>query len=282
MRTAFLRTAVLSTALVLSGHAVSGQQTSAPTGRLEFVALVTPASGRSEPARSLTFFLLTKSFHDIGLEALDKTPRPDFDGFVEHTAFSKELKAWMKREHTVTISGADFRRRLSDDDLIRIPEFFDAYVNGNSSGLNQGFPEPKYTAADRDADTKKYQKNHKDYEAQLRKYLALHPDSKEGMDSILEQRSPSNGWGLEMVQWNERAHALAVQTAQTDYLAAKTETNLEGRGAFQASPGTYWLSTLDGEALSGEQRLRWDLAVEVRAGEVTRVELSNLNASKKP
>lgn len=282
MRRAFVRATLVICAAALFVHVAAGEQSDAQTGRVEFVARVTPASGRTEPTRGLTVFLLTRAFREVESEALKKTPPPDFDGFVEHTAFSKELKAWMKREHTVTISGADFRRRLSDDDLIRIPEFFDAYVNGNSSGLNQGFPEPKYTAADRDADTKKYQKNHKDYEAQLRKYLALHPDSKEGMDSILEQRSPSNGWGLEMVQWNERAHALAVQTAQTDYLAAKTETNLEGRGAFQASPGTYWLSTLDGEALSGEQRLRWDLAVEVRAGEVTRVELSNLNASKKP
>ena len=246
------------------------------------MARVTPASGRSEPARGLVVFLLAKSFRDIGHEAEEKTPAPDFDGFVEHTAFSKELKAWMKRTHSATISGPDFRSHLSTEDILQVPEFFDAYVNGNLTALNQGFPAPKYTATDRDSDTKKYQKYHKDYEAQVAKYIAAHPDSKDGMDTILEPRDPSHAWGNEMLRWREQAHALAVQIAQTDYLAAKTETNLEGRGAFQALPGTYWLSTLEGEALAGEQRLRWDVAVVVRAGAVTHVELSNLNANKKP
>jgi hypothetical protein len=280
MRRTFLRAAVLLSAAALFVHA-AGQQADAQTGRLEFVAHVTPASGRTEPARGLTIFLLTKAFHDVESEAQKKTPPPDFEGFVEHTAFSKELKAWMKRERSVTISGPDFRKRVTEDDLIGVPEFFDAYVNGNLSGVNQGFPEPKYTNVDRDTDSKKYEKYHKEYEAQIRKYLALHPDSKDGMDTILEQRDPSPGWGLEVIRWRDQAHGLALQMAQTDYLAAKTETNLDGRGAFQASPGAYWLSTLDGEALAGEQRLRWDVAVEIRAGTVTRVELSNLNASKK-
>jgi len=281
MRRAFLRTTATAGVTALFVCSVAGQA-EPQTGRLEFIARVTPASGRTEPARGLTIFLLNKSFHDVEKEALEKTPAPDFEGFVDHTAFSKELKAWMKREHSVSISGPDFRSRLKTDDILQVPEFFDAYVNSNLSGLHQGFPEPKYTALDRDSDTKKFEKYHKEYEAQVAKYVAGHPDSKDGMDTILEQRDPSHGWGLEITHWQEQAYALAVQLAQTNYLAAKTETNLEGRGAFQASPGAYWLSTLDGEALAGEKRLRWDVAAEVRAGAVTRVELSNLNASKRP
>jgi len=269
----------LSAVTVFSSPAVFAQ--GADKGRVEFTARVMPASGRAEPARGLTVFLLTKSFHDINQEALGKTRPPDFDAFVDHTAFSKEMKAWMKREHTVTISGPDLIPHLKNDDILHIPEFFEAYMNGNLSGLNQGFPAPKYTVLDFEQNTAKYQKYHTEYEAQLTKYMMAHPESKEGMDTILEQRDPSKGWGVLLMQWGEKARALAVEIAQTDYLAAKTETNLEGRGAFQASPGTFWLSTLDGEALSGEQRLRWDVKVDVRPGETTPVELSNLNAEKK-
>jgi len=268
-------------AAVLPLRAVPAGQAPADKGRLEFVARVTPASGKSEPARGLTIYLLTKSFHEIDREAQEKTPPPDFEGFVNHTAFSKQMKDWMKREKTVSVSGPEVRNHLTNDDIINIPEFFEAYVNGNLSGVNQGFPEPKYTTLDRDGNTKKYQKYHVEFEAQLKKYMVAHPESKEGVDTIMEQRDPSKGWGVEVMRWQEKARALAVEIAQTDYLAAKTETDLEGRGAFQASPGTFWLSTLDGEALSGERHLRWDVKAVVRAGDVTRVELSNLNAERK-
>jgi len=268
-------------AAVLPLRAVPAGQAPADKGRLEFVARVTPASGKSEPARGLTIYLLTKSFHEIDREAQEKTPPPDFEGFVNHTAFSKQMKDWMKREKTVSVSGPEVRNHLTNDDIINIPEFFEAYVNGNLSGVNQGFPEPKYTTLDRDGNTKKYQKYHVEFEAQLKKYMVAHPESKEGVDTIMEQRDPSKGWGVEVMRWQEKARALAVEIAQTDYLAAKTETDLEGRGAFQASQGTFWLSTLDGEALSGERHLRWDVKAVVRAGDVTRVELSNLNAERK-
>jgi hypothetical protein len=273
--------AACAAALLVSAPSVPAQ-TSAERGRLEFVARVTPASGRAEPARGLTIFLLSKSYRDIRREADEKTPHPDQGAFIDRLLFSPELKDWMKKQHTVTIIGAEFRNRVSPDDLFRIPEFLDAYVNSNLSGLNQGFPNPKYNAEDRTLNPKKYEASRKTYEIQLRKYLALHPDSKDGMDTILGQVDPSNAWGIELMHRRERAHALALQLAQTDYFAAKTETNLDGRGAFDATPGSYWLSTLDGEALGGDLHLRWDVGAEVRAGAVTRVELNNLNAEKQP
>ena len=260
----------------------AGAQASSERGRLEFVVRVTPASGRVEPARGLTIFLLRKSYREIRREADDKTPRPDQDEFIDHLQFGPELKEWMKKQHSVIIVGPEFRQRVSADDLFRIPEFLDAYVNSNLSALNQGFPPPKYDSEDRTRNPKKYEANRKAYEVLLRKYLAAHPDSKEGMDTILGQVDPANAWGIELMHWRERSHARALEMAQTDYLAAKTETNLEGAGAFEAVPGAYWLSTLDGEALGGELHLRWDASVEVRAGAVTRAELNNLNAEKQP
>jgi hypothetical protein len=280
MRRSLLRASLLLVVAVISSQALHSGQAAADKGRLDFVVRVTPESGRTEPARGLSIFLLTKSFLDIEREAQEKTAPPDFDGFVDHTAFSKQMKAWMKREHTLSVSGPELDNHLKDDDIVHIPEFFQAYMNGNLSGLNQGFPTPKYTVLDLEHDTVKYQKYHVEYEGQLKKYMLAHPESKEAMDTILEQRDPSKGWALMMMQWGEKAQALAVEIAQTDYLAAKTETNLEGRGAFQTTPGTFWLSSLDGEALSGERRLRWDVKVEVRPGDTTRVELSNLNAEK--
>jgi hypothetical protein len=251
-------------------------------GRVEFVVQVTPASGRSEPARGLTIFLLTKSFRDIRREADEQTPVPDMNAFIDGLKFGPQLKDWMKKNHTVTIIGDEFRHRVTPDDLFTIPEFLDAYVNSNLSGLNQGFPQPKYNSEDRTLNPKKYEANRKSYELQLRKYLALHPDSKDGMDTILGQLDPTTAWTTEQAHRRERVRARALETVQSEYLAAKTDTNLDGRGAFEAAPGTYWLSTLEGEALGGDLHLRWDVSVQVRAGEVRNVELTNLNAEKKP
>ena len=257
-------------------------QGSAERGRLEFVIRVTPASGRFEPARGLTVFLLSRSFHDIRREVDEKTPLPDMNVFIDGLKFGPELKNWMKKNHTVTIIGDEFHKRVSPDDLFSIPEFLDAYVNSNMSALNQGFPQPKYNSEDRTLNPKKYEANRKVYEVQLRKYLALHPDSKDGMDTILGQVDPTTAWETELARRRERVRARALETVQTEYVAAKTETNLDGRGAFEAAPGSYWLSTLEGEALGGDLHLRWDVSVEVRAGTVTNVELTNLNAEKKP
>ncbi len=273
----------LSTALIGLTFAAAGAfaQGNNERGRLEIVVRVTPASGRAEPARSLTVYLLTKGYRDIQHEAEEDTPRPDLNAFVDGLKLSPDLRAWMKKNHTVAISGDEFRNRVTPDDLFRVPEFLDAYVNSNMSGLNQGFPEPKYSSEDRTANPQKYEANRKAYEVKLRKYLAQYPDSKEGMDTILAQIDPSTAWSTENAHWHERTHARALELVQRDYLAAKTDTDLEGRGAFEAAPGAYWLSTLDGEALSGELHLRWNVTVEVHPGTVSRIELTNLNADKK-
>jgi len=269
-------------AALLAAGAAAGNQDPATAGRLEFVVRVTPGAGRPEPARGLTIFLISKSFHDIGIEAEGKTSRPDQNVFIDHLEGSKDLKDWMKRQHSVTISGVEFRARVSADDLFKVPEFLDAYTKGNVSAMSIDFPKPKYKPSDRTKNPEKYEEKRKIYAVELRKYLEAHPASMEEMDTILEPKDPSRAWQVEEVKWRGRAHALALQLAQTEYLAAKTVTNLEGQGAFQAAPGEYWLSSLDGEALGGEHQLRWDVPVEVRPGRVTRVELSDLNNEKKP
>jgi hypothetical protein len=254
----------------------------AARGRVEFSVVLTPVSGRPEPARQLTVFLLRKPFREILRQSEEKTPQPSLDNFVAPLPLSKELKDWMKKHHSVTISGPEFRALLSVDELLQIPELLDAYVASNLSGLNQGFPEPKYSPDDRASNPKKYDAAMKLYAPKLRKYIAENPDSLEAMDTILNQIDPTPAWLILLDRWREQARLNALSAAQTQYLAAKTDTNLEGRGAFEAAPGAYALSTLDGEALSGNLHLRWDVPIEIRPGEVTRIELTNLNATKKP
>ena len=53
------------------------------TGRIEFMALVTPTGGQPEPVRQLTFYLLRKSVEDIRAEALQTAPAPALDKFID-------------------------------------------------------------------------------------------------------------------------------------------------------------------------------------------------------
>jgi len=269
-------------AWLLIAAAAAFAQAGPARGRVEFIVLLTPVSGRPEPARQLTIYLLRKSFREIQHDVEEKMPAPNLDAFVDALPLGKELKAWMKQHHTVTISGPQFRKVLTPDDLFHVPEFLDAYVASNLSGLGQGFPEPKFNPDDRIHNPKKYEAAMKTYEPLLRKYLAAHPDSLEAMDTILNQSDPTPEWQVVQGHWHEDARRTALAEAQTHYLAAKTDTDLDGRGAFEASPGTYTLSTLEGEALSGDLHLRWNVPIEIRPGLTTRVELSNLNSDKKP
>jgi hypothetical protein len=70
-----------------------------------------------------------------------------------------------------------------------------------------------------------------------------------------------------------------MHLAETKYLVARGETDLEGHAVLRGiPPGDYWLSTLDVEAAVGDVRVRWDAPVRVGAGMVTRLELSGSNA----
>jgi len=72
---------------------------------------------------------------------------------------------------------------------------------------------------------------------------------------------------------------LAPEFAQTKYLAARADTDLDGRASASGlAPGEYWVSTLNLDANAGDIRLGWDVRVAIRPGQTTRIELTNLNA----
>ena len=247
------------------------------TGAVEFVARVTPNAGRAESALQLQFYLLRKSFAEIRKEAEETEPKPDLDKFVDALEVSPELKAWMKRTRIVKLSGEEFARKMTVDDVFEVTEFFEAFIAQNAGDV--GFPTAKYTERDRAKNPEKYERLRKEYRAQLRKFAQQNPHVLVGIEIHLTNVDPGQRWARMESERRQRVRFRGLQLAQTKYLVAKTETDLEGRATFVNIPaGDYWLSTLESDAAAGDVRLRWDTPVKVTAGQVMRLELSNMNA----
>lgn len=252
-------------------------------GAIEFVARVTPTGGRAEPARDLSFYLLRKSLADIRLEAERNEPPQEMDHFIDGLEVSPALKTWMKKHHRVDLVGTDFTKLLTGDDITDVPEFLDAYKAQNGGAHGGGFPEPTFKEKDLKTKPEKYKREHDQYIDALHHYVAANPDTLNGLDAEFIDKNPSRRWAQVQAEQQHRAERRTLELAQTSYLAAKTDSDLNGRGALGSlAPGTYWITTLDTPALAGDVRLQWDLAVTVRAGETTRVELSNVNALDPP
>jgi hypothetical protein len=274
---------VCSTALVLGLLAVAmpARIAAQSAGGIEFTAQVAPTDGRPEPVRQLTFCLLRKSLDDVRQEAMQFEPMPEFDKFVDGLTLSAKLKAWMKKNHTTQFAGTDFIKSLTPDDIVDVPEFFDAYMARNSAFKGVGFPKPKFKEKDRTSDPEKYKQQKEEYKEAIRKFIGAVPESVQGIEADLTDVSPSVKWEQLAGGQRQRLDKRTLELAQTRYLVAQTDTNLDGRGRFGGlAPGNYWIGMLGMQAVSGDVRLRWDFPVTVRPGETTRVELTNLNAAK--
>jgi hypothetical protein len=256
----------------------------AQTGTIEFTVIVTPASGHPEPARGQMIYLLRQSFQETRKQAEAEEPKPDLDKFVDGLKLSPELKAWMKKMRTTTVTGGPFHTMLTPDDMVNVPEFLSAYVEANltEAEANLGFPKPKYRARDKTKKPAKYEQDHKLYIDTLRKYYEKNPQSADTIDVYLVDSDHTTEWNQKMDAWRKRVEERAIQDAQTREFFAKVETDLQGRGAFRVQPGSYWLSTLAGYAVGSDLRLHWNVPLVVEAGLVTRVELSNVNAERTP
>lgn len=270
------RTGALSLGVAVLASALAS---AAQTGAIEFTAHVTPAGGVSEPVRGLPFYLLRKSFADIHKEADLTEPHPDLNTFVDSLKVSKELRAWMKKNKTVKLSGEVFTKSLKTDDVMNVPEFFDAYVEFNSANRGVGFPIPKYHERDKDKDPAKYAKLKQEYRDAIRKYLDSNPLSTDQMDMLMVELDPSYKWEQLETERLPAIRRLTLQLAETKYLVARGTSDLEGHGSFRdIPPGEYWISTLEIDATIGEIHLRWDAPVAVRAGETTQFDISNVNS----
>ena len=275
----YLRTAALGAGLLLI--ALPARLPAQATGSIEFSAHVAPTGGRPEPVRQLTFYLLRKSLDEVRAEAAQLEPDPDLGEFTDSLKVSSELKAWMKKHHTVKLSGTDFTNSLTPDDILDVPEFLKAYISRNVGYKAAGLPSPKFKEKDREANPEKYEQQKKEYEASLRKFITAMPESMQGIDIDLIDINPSAKWTHLVGDRRQRLENRTFELAEQRYLTAKTDTDLDGRGSFAGlAPGTYWVSMIGVQAISGDVRLRWDLPVTVRAGEMSHVELTNLNATK--
>jgi hypothetical protein len=273
------RTAAFAAGLFLIAMPVHlAAQTS---GRIDFTASVAPTGGRPEPVRQLTFYLLSKSLEDIRIEALRLEPAPDFDKFVDALTVSAELKAWMKKHRSVNLSGGDFTKSLTPDEIVNVPEFFDAYMKRNLGFKGVGFPKAKFKEKDRESNPEKYKQQKEEYTTAIRKFIGAVPESVQGIDIDLADKNPSVKWERLRDEHKQLLESRTIKLAEQKYLAGQTDTDLDGRGSFAGiAPGAYWISMIGIQAISGDVRLRWDLPVTVQPGETMRVALSNLNAAK--
>ncbi len=253
----------------------------AQTGSVEFVARATPSSGIAEPVRGLPFYLLSKSYADIWKEAEESQPKPDLDAYVDKLDVSPALKAWMKNTHTASLSGEEFIKLLTVPDIMNVPEFFKAYVDRNAGDQSIKFPQPKYTPRDMQKNPDRYEKLHQEYLDAVRKFLTANPDSTSGMDLNLDSIDPGPAWRTIAGKRDPAVKSRALELAQTRYLVAKTETDLDGRGALRGvAAGNYWLGTLEIYATIGDAHLQWNTPVRVIAGKTVYVELTNSNAAE--
>lgn len=269
--------------LLVAGVLGKAPRAAAQTGTVQFVARVTPSAGEDEPVRTLPFYLLSKSYADIQKEAEAASPDPSQDKFIDSLDVSKELKAWMKSNHRVNLSGEDFVKMVKADDIMNVPEFFTAYTERNVGDRTAGFPTPKYKLEDRAKDPAKYDRLVTQYHDAIRTFIIADPDSKDGLDLGLEEVNPGHKWDMLKAKNLSDLSRETADLARGKYLVARVETDMQGQGALRGiPPGNYWLGTLNIEAVAGDARERWDVPVTVRAGQPSYLTLTNINSVKSP
>lgn len=274
---------VIPAALLLSTAIFASPRAVPQSGSVDFTVRVTPSAGLEEPVRGFPFYLLTKSFDEISREADASYPKPDLDAFVDKLDVSKELKAWMKKRHTVRLSGEDFIHSLTPAEIQDVPEFYKAYMERNAGDQSINFPKPKYKASDKTKNPEKYAKLDQQYQEAILRFIGDHPETKTGMDLDLMDIDPSAKWGTLEAQRQPEIERRILEMARSKYLAGSTQTNLQGQALLRGiAPGNYWLSTLDVSADVGDARPRWNEPIAVRAGETTYVTLTNANAVPPP
>jgi hypothetical protein len=259
----------------------AARSVSAQTGSIDFTAQLTPANGNAEPVRGLPFFLLTKSFEDIRKDVEAAHPMPDANKYIDGLNVSNEMKAWLKKHDTVSLTGDEFVHKLNSDDVMDVPEFLDAYLKNNLVNDNEDFPKAKYKDKDKTKNPEKYKAQKQEYLDALRKFIKAHPESLVGMDSDLNSINPGPAWDAMIAKREPVIRRETMELARKKYIAAQAETDLQGHGSISGvRPGTYWLGTLDIYATVGDARVQWDAPVEVRPGAVTRLRLDNANAAE--
>ena len=216
---------------------------------------------------------------EIVKEVGEKDAPPARNEFIDGLKVSSELRAWLKGHDVLDLTTPDMDQLLTPDDIIHTPEFLLAYQRTNSGGVTNGLPKPKYTDADKTEHPEKYEKLKQDYLASLKKFLRSRPETMSGVELELDAVNPQRKWAALQNDRRKRVQRVAPDVAQLKFLAAKADTDLEGRASLSGvAPGDYWISSLNLDADAGDMRVRWDVPVKIDRGKTIRVELSNLNS----
>jgi len=276
MRTPLRHSAILS--LLFCAAALASAQTR--PGAIDISVHITPTGGRPEPIRQFTLYVLTRSYADVVKEVSAADPVPTREEFIDKLKCSPELKKWLRDHDVMDLTSPDLDKVFTTDDIMAVPEFFDAYQRSNSGGVTAGLPKPKYKEADKDANPEKYQKQREEYLAATRKFIDSHPSTVQGMETELAGVNPKLQWDRIQTDHRHKVAQLGPDTAQLKYLAGKADTDLDGHAHISGlAAGNYWVSSLGMDATSGDRRLVWDVPVSVQAGLTSHLELNNLNGT---
>jgi len=278
---AFMRkTLVMLVAMLcLAVCAAPGAGAQSATGSLDFAARITPTAARPEPVRQFTFYVLTKSYTEIVKEVEGENVVPPREKFIEGLKVSPELKEWLKAHEILDLTMPELDRLVTPDDIIHVPEFLLAYQHSNSGGVTSGIPKPRYANADKTTHPDRYNKQLQEYYVALKKFIQSNPSTVSGIELELAGVNPQQQWSQIQSDHRRRIQRMAPEFAQTKYLAAKADTDLDGRASVSGlGPGEYWVSTLNLDANAGDTRLGWVVPVTIGAGQTTRVDLTNLYA----
>lgn len=248
-------------------------------GGLDLTARITPTAARPEPVRQFTFYILTRSYTDVAKDVAGQNVLPTRDSFIDTLKVSPELKKWLKAHDVLDLTMPELDKSITADDVIAVPEFLSAFQRSNSGGVTKGIPVPKYKEADKTAHPEKYAKDYQDYLDALKKFIKANPATVNGIELELTAVNPQAKWAKIGSDQRNVVQRLAPDVAQTKYLVAKVDTDIDGHATLDGlPPGNYWISSLNLDADAGDARLRWDVPVAIEAGRTTRLELTNLNA----
>jgi hypothetical protein len=248
------------------------------TGTLDITVHITPTGARPEPVRQFTLYVLTKSYADIIREVEGQDVLPTRQEFIDNLKCTTQLKKWLKAHDEMDLTMPDFDKLVTPIEIMEVPEFLAAYQRSNSGGVTTGMPIPRFREADREANPEKYDKQKQEYIKALKKFVETHPATVTGMELELTGVNPKYQWDKLHADHNKRIAQIAPDTAQSKYLGARADTDLEGRATLSGLvPGTYWVSSLGMDAASGDRRLSWDVAANVLAAQTTRLDLTNVN-----
>jgi hypothetical protein len=249
-----------------------------PTGTLDVTVHITPTGARPEPVRQFTLYILTKSYADIVKEVEGNDVLPTREAFIDNLKCTPELKKWLKAHDVMDLTMPDFDKLVTPVEIMEVPEFLAAYQRSNSGGVTSGMPIPRFREADREANPEKYEKQKQEYIKALKRFVETHPATVVGMEVELGGVNPKYQWDKLHAEHKKKIAQLAPDIAQTKYLAAKADTDMDGRATVSGlAPGSYWVSSLNMDAASGDRRLNWDVAAQVQAGQTTRLDLTNVN-----